>query len=185
MKFTFEALVIPEVVLITHEIFRDARGFFAESFREEPFLEAGIPRFVQDNHSRSPENVLRGLHYQIQPAGVGKLVRCLRGRIYDVAVDIRKGSPTYGKWLGVELTDANCQMMYVPEGFAHGFCSLSSECEVFYKMTNYYSPEYDRVIRWNDPQIGIKWPVVEPMLSDKDRRAPLLADADNNFTYER
>jgi dTDP-4-dehydrorhamnose 3,5-epimerase len=181
MEFDFKALDIPDVLLITHGIFKDQRGFFLESFREEPFIQRGIPRFVQDNHARSAGSVLRGLHYQIRPAAIGKLVRCLRGRIFDVAVDIRRGSPTYAKWVGVELTDENCQMIYIPEGFAHAYCALSDECEVFYKTTGYYSPQHDRAVRWNDPDLNIQWPVTDPTLSPKDAIAPLLKDAENNF----
>lgn len=181
MEFRFAPSEIPDVILVTHQIFKDQRGFFLESFREEPFLNQGIPHFVQDNHARSSGKVLRGLHYQLQPAAIGKLIRCLRGRIFDVAVDIRKGSPTYGKWVGVELTDENCRMIYVPEGFAHAYCALTEECEVFYKTTGYYSPQHDRGIRWNDPDVNIKWPVADPVLSSKDAAAPLLKDADNNF----
>jgi dTDP-4-dehydrorhamnose 3,5-epimerase len=181
MEFTFEPLEIPDVILIRHDIVRDQRGFFLESFREEPFLKKGIPRFVQDNHSRSAGKVLRGLHYQIRPAGIGKIVRCLRGRIFDVAVDIRRSSPTYGKWVGVELTDENCKMLYIPEGFAHAYCALTEECEVFYKTTGYYSAPHDRGFRWDDPDVNIEWPIADPVLSPKDARAPLLKDADNNF----
>jgi len=181
MNFRFEPLAISDVILITHDIFRDRRGFFLESFREEPFLEQGIPRFVQDNHARSAGKVLRGLHYQIKPAAIGKLVRCLRGRVFDVAVDIRAGSPTYAKWVGVELTPENCKMLYIPEGFAHGYCALSDHSEVFYKTTGYYSPQHDRGFRWDDPAINITWPVSDPFLSEKDRSAPLLKDAENNF----
>lgn len=180
MDFKFEPLEIPDLILVEHEIFRDERGFFLESFREENFLKAGIPRLVQDNHSRSPRDVLRGLHYQSRPAPVGKLVRCLKGSIYDVAVDIRPGSAHYGKWVGVELDDQNCRMLYVPEGFAHGFCVTSDDAEVFYKMTGYYSPPNDRAVRWNDPAIGIQWPCANPIISEKDKNAPLLADADHN-----
>jgi dTDP-4-dehydrorhamnose 3,5-epimerase len=183
MEFRFEPLEIPEVILITHGIFKDERGFFLESFREEPFIQRGIPRFVQDNHARSARRVLRGLHYQIRPAAIGKLVRCLRGRIFDVAVDIRKGSPTYAKWVGTELTDENCKMIFIPEGFAHAYCALTEECEVFYKTTGYYSPQHDRGIRWNDPALNIRWPVAELVLSAKDASAPLLKNADNNFVY--
>jgi len=183
MEFCFEQLEIPDVLLVTHEIFKDQRGFFLESFREEPFLKQGIPRFVQDNHARSSGRVLRGLHYQLRPAAIGKLVRCLRGRILDVAVDIRKGSPTYGKWVGVELNDENCRMIYIPEGFAHAYCALTEECEVFYKTTGYYSAQHDRGFRWNDPDVNIKWPVSDPVLSAKDANAPLLKDADNNFFF--
>jgi dTDP-4-dehydrorhamnose 3,5-epimerase len=181
MEFRFEPLAIPDVVLITHEIVKDPRGFFLEGYREEPFLKQGIPRFVQDNHARSTGSVLRGLHYQIRPAAIGKLVRCLRGRVFDVAVDIRKGSPTYAKWVGVELNDENCRMVYIPDGFAHAYCALSDECEVFYKTTGYYSPQHDRGFRWNDPEVKIEWPVADPILSPKDANAPLLKDAENNF----
>jgi dTDP-4-dehydrorhamnose 3,5-epimerase len=181
MEFRFEPLAIPDVILITHEIFKDPRGFFLEGYREEPFLKQGIPRFVQDNHARSSGRVLRGLHYQVRPAAIGKLVRCLRGRVFDVAVDIRKGSPTYAKWVGVELTGENCRMIYIPEGFAHAYCALSDECEVFYKTTGYYSPQHDRGFRWNDPKVNVEWPIADPVLSPKDANAPLLKDADNNF----
>jgi dTDP-4-dehydrorhamnose 3,5-epimerase len=181
MEFRFDPLEIPDVILVSHDIFRDQRGFFLESFREEPFLRRGIPRFVQDNHARSSGNVLRGLHYQLKPAAIGKLVRCLRGRIFDVAVDIRRGSPTYARWVAAELTDSNCRMLYIPEGFAHAYCALTDECEVFYKTTGYYSPQHDRGFRWDDPGVGIEWPVADPVLSEKDAQAPLLKDADNNF----
>jgi dTDP-4-dehydrorhamnose 3,5-epimerase len=181
MEFQFEPLPIPDVLRITHGVVRDQRGFFLESFREEPFLKIGIPRFVQDNHARSTGNVLRGLHYQLRPAAIGKLVRCLRGRIFDVAVDIRRGSATYGKWVGTELTDDNCRMIYIPEGFAHAYCALTEECEVFYKTTGYYSPQHDRGIRWNDPELSIPWPIAAPLLSPKDANAPFLREADNNF----
>lgn len=184
MEFRFEPLEIPDVLLVTHGIFRDQRGFFLESFRETSFLEHGIPHFVQDNHARSSSKVLRGLHYQLRPAAIGKLVRCLRGRIFDVAVDIRRGSPTYAKWVGIELTDDNCKMIYIPEGFAHGYCTLTEHCEVFYKTTGYYSPQHDRGFRYNDPAINIKWPVSEPVLSEKDLNAPLLKDAENNFMMQ-
>jgi dTDP-4-dehydrorhamnose 3,5-epimerase len=183
MEFVFEPLAIPDVLIITHGIIRDPRGFFAETFREEPSQKAGIPRFVQDNHARSAGKVLRGLHYQLRPAAIGKLVRCLRGRIFDVAVDIRRGSPTYGKWVGMELGDDDGRMIYVPEGFAHAYCALTAECEVFYKTTGYYSPRHERSIRWNDPILGIQWPVTDPVLSDKDGKAPLLSEAENNFEY--
>jgi dTDP-4-dehydrorhamnose 3,5-epimerase len=183
MDFSFKALDIPDVLIVTHGIFSDPRGFFLESFREEPFLKMGIPRFVQDNHAKSVKGVLRGMHYQLHPASVGKLVRCLRGRIFDVAVDIRRSSPHYAQWVGVELTPDGCQMLYIPEGFAHGYCVLSEECEVFYKTTGYYSAAHDRGFRWDDPDVGIKWPVAEPVLSPKDANAPLFKDADNNFEY--
>ena len=181
MEFRFEPLAIPDVLLVTHGLIRDPRGFFSEAFREEAFLQQGIPRFVQDNHARSTGKVLRGLHYQLRPAALGKLGRCLRGSIFDVAVDIRRGSPTYGKWVGTELSDDDGRMIYIPEGFAHAYCALTEECEVFYKTTGYYSPQHERSIRWNDPELKIQWPVQDPVLSDKDRRAPLLSEAENNF----
>jgi dTDP-4-dehydrorhamnose 3,5-epimerase len=181
MDFRFEPLAIPGVLLVTHGVIRDPRGFFSETFREEPFLLQGIPRFVQDNHARSTGKVLRGLHYQMRPAGMGKLVRCLRGRIFDVAVDIRRGSPAYGKWVGTELDDNDGRMIYVPEGFAHAYCALTEVCEVFYKTTGYYSPQHERAIRWNDPALNIQWPIADPVLSDKDRKAPFLSEAENNF----
>ncbi len=185
MDFKFHSYELPDLILVEHERFSDARGFFIESYREQNFGKAGIPPFVQDNHSRSARGILRGMHYQVEPGGVGKLVRCLRGSIYDVAVDIRKGSPTYGKWAGVELTQENNKMLYVPPGFAHGFYTLSEEADVFYKMTGYYSPPHDRGISWNDPDVGIKWPSSSPELSKKDANAPRLKDADNNFVYRK
>jgi dTDP-4-dehydrorhamnose 3,5-epimerase len=181
MDFQIEKMAIPDILLVTYGMIRDPRGFFAETFREKPLLEAGLPRFVQENHARSAQNVLRGLHYQIRPAAIGKLVRCLRGRVYDVAVDIRRGSSSYGKWVGLELSDDDRRMIYIPEGFAHGYCALTDECEILYKTTGYYSPQHDRGIRWNDPDINIRWPVTTPVLSPKDADAPLLNDADNNF----
>ena len=181
MEFSFKALEIPDVLLVTHGIFKDPRGFFLESFREEPFSKMGIPRFVQDNHAKSTKGVLRGMHYQLRPAAIGKLVRCLRGRIFDVAVDIRRGSAHFGRWVGVELAEDDCRMLYIPEGFAHGYCVLSEEGEVFYKTTGYYSPAHDRGFRWNDPEVKVAWPIAEPILSPKDANAPLLKDAENNF----
>jgi dTDP-4-dehydrorhamnose 3,5-epimerase len=178
MQFEIERLALPEVLGITHGRVEDSRGFFAETFREEDFLAAGLPRFVQDNHARSARHVLRGLHYQIRPAAMGKLVRCLRGRIFDVAVDIRRGSPTCGQWVGLELAEEDRRMVYIPEGFAHGYCALTEDCEVFYKTTGYYSPAHDRGIRWDDPALKIQWPVAGPVLSQKDASAPLFKDAD-------
>lgn len=183
MDFKIEKMVIPDLLLVTHGRIGDSRGFFAETFRVEAFLEAGLPQFAQDNHARSAKHVLRGLHYQLRPAAVGKLVRCVRGRIYDVAVDIRRGSPTYAKWVGLELTEDDCRMIYIPEGFAHGYCALTDGSEVIYKTTGYYSPPHDRGILWDDPELHIDWPVAAPVLSPKDAAAPLLAHADNNFDY--
>lgn len=181
MKFTFTPTEIPAVLLVEHERFEDSRGAFAESYREDLFLDAGLPRMVQDNHSRSVKGVIRGLHYQLAGRAMGKLVRCIRGAILDVAVDIRRGSPTYGKWVGFELSEENRRMLWVPHGFAHGFAALTDIADVFYKMDQYYSPAHDRGFRWNDPAVAIPWPFEAPLLSAKDERAPLLAEADNDF----
>ena len=184
-RFRFTPQRIPEVLLVTHHLFGDARGFFTETYRENEFAAAGMPRFVQDNYSRSARGVLRGLHFQNEPNALGKLVRCLRGRILDVAVDIRRGSPTYGQWVAVELGEDAPTMLYIPPGFGHGFCTLSDTADVLYKQTGYFSPEHDRGFRWNDPSIAVAWPFGEPSLSAKDAAAPLLADADNHFVYRR
>lgn len=185
MPFFFKNLEIPEIILIEPKVFKDDRGFFLETYKYSDFHQAGITeKFLQDNHSKSIKNVLRGLHFQKSPKAQGKLVRCIKGRIWDVGVDIRKGSPTYAKWVGVELSETNGYMLYIPAGFAHGFCVLSEEAEVQYKCTEEYSTEHDRGIIWNDPQIGITWPIVLPILSDKDASLPLLKNADNNFVFE-
>ena len=172
---------IPDVKIIEPTVFADDRGFFFESFNKAKF-EAAIGRsadFVQDNHSRSGKGVLRGLHYQLPPHAQAKLVRVVAGEVYDVAVDIRKSSPTFGHWVGVLLSAENKRQLWIPEGFAHGFLTLSDHVEFLYKTTNYYEPESDRGIRWDDPQIGIDWKVTEPLtLSSKDQQQPLLADAD-------
>lgn len=184
MQFNFERLSIPDVILIKPRIFSDERGFLMEIYKYSDFSKAGIPEhFVQDNHSMSRKSVLRGLHYQKNPKAQGKLIRCFKGKIFDVTVDIRKGSPTYGQWLDVELSDENNLMLYVPSGFAHGFLVLTDNAEVIYKCTEEYSPENDRGIIWNDPDIKITWPANNPILSDKDKRHPALRDADNNFEY--
>lgn len=184
MSFEFKRLEIPEIVLITPRVFNDARGFFMEVYKHSDFFRAGITgHFVQDNHSKSERNVLRGLHYQKNPKAQGKLVRCLKGRIFDVAVDIRKGSPTYGKWVSAELSEENSHMLYIPPAFAHGFLALSDTAEIIYKCTEEYAPQEDRGILWNDPALNISWPVKNPILSEKDRRLPLLSAADNNFEY--
>lgn len=171
---------IPEVVILEPNVFGDARGFFYESFNERRFKESVgiVPRFVQDNHSRSVKGVLRGLHYQIrQPQG--KLVRVVAGEVFDVAVDIREGSSTFGQWVGVTLSADNKRQLWIPEGFAHGFVVTSESAEFLYKTTDYWAPEYERCILWNDPAIGIEWPLdVLPLLSDKDRKGSLLADAE-------
>jgi dTDP-4-dehydrorhamnose 3,5-epimerase len=174
------------VIVVDPAVFGDHRGWFMESYNEAQFKEAGIElTFTQDNQSFSAEKgTLRGLHYQLAPKAQTKLVRCTRGTIFDVAVDIRKGSPTYGKWFGVELSAENKKQLLVPKGFAHGFMTLTEYAEVQYKVDELYAPECDRGIMWNDPEINIEWPIdVQPVLSAKDEKAPLLKDADNNFVW--
>ncbi|MEW6570647.1 MAG: dTDP-4-dehydrorhamnose 3,5-epimerase [Nitrospirota bacterium] len=184
MPFHFRRLEMPDIMIIEPEIFGDLRGYFMETYKLSDFVKMGIKEhFVQENFSRSAKGVLRGLHYQKDPSAQGKLVQCLRGRIFDVAVDIRKGSLTYSQWIGVELSGENNFVLYVPAGFAHGFVVLSSSAEVLYKCTKEYSPENDRGIIWNDPDIKVQWPVRKPLLSGKDARHPRLKDADNNFVY--
>jgi dTDP-4-dehydrorhamnose 3,5-epimerase len=171
---------IPEVLLIEPKVFGDARGWFFESYNRRAFREAtGLDvEFVQDNQSRSAKNVLRGLHYQIrQPQG--KLVRVLAGEIWDVAVDIRRGSPAFGKWVGASLSAESKRAIWVPAGFAHGFVVLSDVAEVLYKTTDYYAPRHERVLLWNDPALAIGWPLAgEPLINDRDRRGTPLADAE-------
>ncbi|WP_316507060.1 dTDP-4-dehydrorhamnose 3,5-epimerase [Nitrosopumilus sp.] len=184
MPFTFKRLDIPKVMLVDAQSFSDERGFFLESFKESTFINTGInTKFVQDNFSHSIKNVLRGLHYQKNPKAQAKLVTALKGKIFDVAVDIRKNSPTYGKWVGEILSDQNHKLLYIPEGFAHGFCVLSEDADVLYKVNQEYSPEYEKGILWNDPEIDIVWPIDKPILIEKDLRLPVLKDADNNFFY--
>jgi dTDP-4-dehydrorhamnose 3,5-epimerase len=173
---------IPDVKLIEPACFGDARGFFFESYNERAFAElvngGQSVRFVQDNHSRSARNVLRGLHYQISQAQ-GKLVRVIAGEVFDVAVDIRRSSPTFGKWVGALLSAENKMQMWVPAGFAHGFLTLSESAEFLYKTTDYWAKDYERCIAWNDPAIAIEWPVESaPVLSEKDRQGSLLRDAE-------
>jgi dTDP-4-dehydrorhamnose 3,5-epimerase len=179
----FESL--PQVIMIIPQRISDERGWFAETFKKREFEAQGIAiDFVQDNHSRSASRgVLRGLHFQKEPAAQGKLVRCILGEIFDVAVDIRKGSPTYAKWVSATLSAENLAMMWVPPGFAHGFVTIAAITEVTYKVTREYSPNHDRCVRWNDPAIGIDWPITDPILSKKDAGAPLLKDLDNNFIW--
>jgi dTDP-4-dehydrorhamnose 3,5-epimerase len=167
---------LPEVLIVTVDVYRDARGFFLEAYHERKFASLGIPaRFVQDNHSHSTKAVLRGLHYQLRNPQ-GKLVRVVRGEIWDVAVDIRKGSPRFGRWTALTLSeDNNCQL-YVPPGFAHGFCVLSEVADVIYKCTDFYAPGDEYGIRWDDPRIGINWPQTEHLLSEKDQAYPWLQD---------
>ncbi|AER32065.1 MULTISPECIES: dTDP-4-dehydrorhamnose 3,5-epimerase [Pantoea] len=166
---------IPDVLILEPQVYGDERGFFMESFNQKKFDEAVGRKveFVQDNHSKSAKNVLRGLHYQIPPYSQGKLVRCVMGEVYDVAVDIREYSSSYGKWVGVHLSAENKRQLWIPEGFAHGFLVLSDSAEFLYKTTNYYHAESDRGLMWNDPDIGIEWPVISsPLLSNKDSNQP-------------
>jgi dTDP-4-dehydrorhamnose 3,5-epimerase len=176
------ATSIPEVLIIEPTVFNDDRGFFFESFNELRFAQltgnANPPRFVQDNHSKSVKNVLRGLHYQIQQPQ-GKLVRVVAGEVFDIAVDIRKSSPTFGHWVGISLSAENKRQVWIPQGFAHGFLVTSESAECLYKTTDYWAPEHERCIAWNDPDIGIKWPIDgTPILSAKDGSGKLLSDAD-------
>ncbi len=181
---SFQHLDIPEVVLIEPRVFEDGRGYFLETYKHADFAAAGIALpFVQTNHSHSSYGVLRGLHYQLPPMAQGKLVACIHGEIFDVAVDIRKGSPTYGHWVGEVLSAKNHRLLYIPPGFAHGFCTLSAEADVLYQTTAEYAYVLDRGIRWDDPDIDISWPIAEPLLSDKDARQPLLTEAENTFVW--
>lgn len=167
---------LPGVILIEPKVFGDARGFFQETFHAERYREAGITgTFVQDNHSRSSKGVLRGLHFQIRHPQ-GKLVRVTRGSVFDVAVDIRRGSPAFGKWYGAVLTEENHRQLWVPPGFAHGFAVLSETVDFLYKCTDYYHPDDEGGLIWNDPDVGIEWPIENPALSEKDRNYPRLKD---------
>ena len=180
MKFT--PLAIPDVFLIEPKVFGDARGFFLESFRQDLFNQAtgANHMFVQDNHSRSSKGVLRGLHYQLPPHAQGKLVRVVSGAVFDVAVDIRRNSPSFGKWVGTKLTAESHHQLWIPPGFAHGFVVLSDTADFVYKTTAYYAPESDRGVRWDDTDIGIQWPTLDVpfSLSDKDQKQPLLQQVD-------
>jgi dTDP-4-dehydrorhamnose 3,5-epimerase len=173
------------VLLLEPKVFQDERGFFMETYNQKTLSYLGIDHvFVQDNHSLSiPAGTLRGLHYQNNPHAQTKLVRVIRGAVYDVTVDIRAGSPAYGKWYGCALTAENMRQLLVPKGFAHGFITLVPDTEVVYKVDDFYAPEHDRAVRWNDPELRIDWPFSNPVLSEKDREAPILKDADNNFTF--
>jgi dTDP-4-dehydrorhamnose reductase/dTDP-4-dehydrorhamnose 3,5-epimerase len=177
---------IEGVVIVDLKVFGDNRGWFAETYSKEKFHQLGVDvEFIQDNHSFSAQKgVLRGLHFQQPPMAQTKLVRCTRGEILDVAVDIRKGSPTYKKWVAVKLTEENKRQLLVPKGFAHGFVTLTDNVEVHYKVDQYYSPENDRGIRYDDPEINVDWGVEDPILSEKDLKAPLFKDCDIDFVYE-
>ena len=175
MSFTFKKLKIPDVILVEPKLLSDDRGFFLESFKTSDFLSIGIDKkFVQDNFSHSIRGVIRGLHFQRTPKAQAKLVTALKGEIFDVAVDIRKNSPTYGKWIGEILSESNHKLLYIPEGFAHGFCVLSEEADVLYKVSNEYSSDHEEGIIWSDPKLNIQWPITKPIVSDKDGELPLL-----------
>ena len=179
MKFT--PTKIPDVILIEPDVFGDNRGFFMETWHAEKFAAGGIPaNFVQDNHSRSTRGILRGMHYQIEKPQ-GKLLRVMSGEVFDVAVDLRKKSATFGQWVGLYLSGENKEMLWVPPGFAHGFYVVSQVADFLYKCTDFYAPEYERSIRWNDSDIGIGWPLVDgkaPVLAPKDENAPFFKDAE-------
>lgn len=185
MPCKFTRLAIPEVILVEPQLFGDERGFFAETYKASEFKANGIDvDFVQDNHSRSKAGVLRGLHFQKNPNAQGKLVRVVKGKIFDVAVDIRQGSPTYGKWVSAILSDENHAMLWVPPGFAHGVCVLEDDTHLLYKVSGgEYSPPDDRSILWDDPDIGVEWPITAPDLSEKDKKGKRLSEVDSNFIY--
>jgi dTDP-4-dehydrorhamnose 3,5-epimerase len=188
VKINVESRHLRDVVVLVPEIFEDGRGFFMETFREDELQANGLPhRFVQDNHSRSAKGVVRGLHFQWEPP-MGKLMRVSLGSAFLVAVDIRKGSPTLGKWAGIEVSAANRRQVWAPAGFARGFCVLSDVAEIQYKCTGIYNSKAESGIRWNDPEIGVAWPVMDPLLSEKDKKAQTLAEwlsrsQSENFTY--
>jgi dTDP-4-dehydrorhamnose 3,5-epimerase len=184
MPFRMVETEIPAVKMIEPSIFADARGFFMETYKRSEFADLGIvEEFVQVNRSKSTKGILRGLHYQKQPRAQGKLVQALAGEVFDVAVDIRQGAPTFGKTVVAKLSAENKVMLYIPPGFAHGFCVISDEAEVSYMTTAEYAPECEAGIRWDDPDLAITWPIARPHLSQRDLRWPCLKDADNNFSY--
>ena len=184
MPFEFTHLELKGVTLVKPKVFSDQRGFFLEKYHQTDFSNHGlVMNFVQDNYSHSVKGVLRGLHFQLDPKPQGKLVSVIQGEIYDVAVDIRKGSPTYGKWVGETLSDQNHHQLYIPEGFAHGFLVLSATADVIYKVTQEFDLALDRGILWNDPEINIQWPDKNPILSPRDQALPTLAVCENNLIY--
>lgn len=183
MPFEFQPLAIPEVIAITPKVFPDERGAFAEMYQAPEFAKHGIDvRFVQFNYSRSLKHVLRGLHYQLNPKAQGKLLTAVSGEVFDVAADLRKGSPTFGKWVSLTLSAEKKNLIYVPPGFAHGFCVTSDVAEVMYYVTETYSPENERGIIWNDPVLRVTWPTNAPSLSPKDEKYPTLEKAEYNFS---
>lgn len=171
------------VVLLEPEVYGDERGFLVETFRADAMPKLGVGgEFVQDNHSRSRRGTLRGIHFQLRP-GQAKLVRCARGRIWDVAVDLRRDSPTFGRWEGHELDDRSHRLMLVPVGFGHGFCVLSDEADVCYRLSSYFDPETEAGIAWDDPEVGIEWPIADPLLSERDRSAPRLSEVADSLPW--
>jgi dTDP-4-dehydrorhamnose 3,5-epimerase len=185
MPFRFSRLQLPEVILIEPRVFSDERGFLLETYKYSEFYANGITEhFVQANHSHSLQRTLRGLHYQKAPRAQGKLVRAAVGEVFDVVVDIRQGSPHYGQWLAVNLSADNNRILYVPPGFAHGACVISTEATLLYSVTQEYAPEHEAGIAWNDPSLSIRWPFEQPLLSVRDRALPCLSDADKNFVYQ-
>lgn len=184
MRFEFINQEIPDIIIIKPKIFNDDRGFFMETYKYSEFAAFGIKEnFVQDNHSKSTKGVLRGLHYQKNPKAQGKLIRCTKGKVFDIGVDIRKNSPDFGKSTGVILSEENKNMLYIPAGFAHGFLVISDVAELQYKTTEEYSTENERGIIWNDPDLNINWGIDNPVISEKDKKLPYLKDADINFVY--
>ena len=182
MAIQFKELDIPEIICIEPDIYCDERGFFAKNYKSPEFQENGIKSsFVQVNHSKSSKGILRELHYQKNPMAQGKLVSVVFGEVFDVAVDLRVGSPTYGKWVSARLSSSNGHLLYVPPGFAHGFLATSPFAGVMYQVTAEYAPDLDRGIRWDDPQVCVDWPISNPQLSAKDVTLPLLSEAENNF----
>jgi len=185
MAFQFTPLDIPEVVLIEPKVFPDERGFYMETYKHSEFVAHGIAEsFVQENHSHSSKRILRGLHYQKRPRAQGKLVRVISGEVFDVAVDIRRGSPTYGKWIGMMLSAQNKRMLYLPPWCAHGFCVVSDEAEMVYKVTEEYALKYEAGIMWDDSDLAIQWPIEDPFLSDRDRAWPTFREAGNDFVND-
>jgi dTDP-4-dehydrorhamnose 3,5-epimerase len=184
MPFRFTRAAIPDVMIIEPPVVADERGFFMETYKHSEFAGRGIAEtFVQCNHSKSERGVLRGLHYQKHPKAQAKLVRAVSGAIYDVVVDLRSGGPTYGQWFAATLSAENRKMLYVPRGFAHGFCVISTAAEIFYMTTAEYAPELEAGVIWNDSELAIEWPIAEPVLSARDRAWPALKDAENDFRY--
>jgi len=179
MPFTFTKLSLPEVILIQPKVFKDDRGFFVESYKRSDFMSNGIDvDFYQDNHSFSKKGVLRGLHFQLEPRPQGKLVRVVKGAVWDVAVDVRRSSPTFKRWVGEELSESNHRMLYIPPGFAHGFVAFTDDVHLMYKCTSEWDASLDKGIIWNDPDLAVDWPVKSPLLSGKDEGLPLLKDAE-------